>query len=366
VSLGPGEVDEQKYPSSWQLMDSSGTVLFDSRTASESKYDNIVLSSYEKIVGKTGYHNSENSKMKFDPLVFENRLSFSFAVFVEVAGVRKSIYMQPVSIPLPETHAFEEQEFSLSDVVVSQDVKSGVSGVSVRFKCKFKYILLQESKAGRDYYFFLKIKQSGKEVYGYDSIPLVPHGLEFDKLNYHYLSKSSPDKYHDFELFIPLFTIPLSEGIHELNVSLHVSDKNKTTYFPVLHEGLIRVDKPRTKNGVFELSNLELAAKVYDTGIGISTEKRKPDIQWFLYAGDYCLFESTSIRNQYFGSRESFQFNISENDALTWKVFDIDGVFNLHDALGTVQLPTGQKKVTVENIQLGDIESLSYSLEWLE
>ena len=335
LKYGPGEIKEDQYDVIWTLRDTDGNMIYQSESQKSSLEKHTTLS--PRIVNGKPVANLKAS-IDYYQLKADGPTPATLEFFVKGAnGGPKSIYKKQMTFDFPEKYKFEEQEFTITQVIAAAVKKDGVQGIEIFFQTTPKFTSILRNPEKGDFYFYpLIYDETGKQVILPARAPKIGGSTS------HLMDGYFPDfknKNHSGSLFVPSYMLDLTPGKHALKFALMVSDKNLGTNFPELAKGEFKCEKPAEVTWHLALEYLEMVNAKYDVEF-IPVSSRLPELQYAFCVGGDRFFKSDYVKNSLTAVPGATTILCSRGDQMRITLYDVDsGFFNDSDFLGGWELP---------------------------
>lgn len=250
-------------------------------------------------------------------------------------------FTKNINITKPVFYDYDQQEFNIYEFSCKKASKfKNVKGITVNFKCDFKFLSNQIKKLYYDkslaefvVYLNLIDQKTEKLIYIFDK------NIGFEIF-------SVTDKARDFTLHVPYNQINLQPGTYDIKILLKAANPKLTHKFGVIKEQKLRFEHPQVYYCRLSLDSLEVIDNKYDTPTafgrifsrrGSNKGKGYPDVYWAVNVGDYQRYRSVVNKNAFSAYSGDAHFTITDDDPVELYVADHDAL-NRDEFIGSYHI----------------------------
>ncbi|GAB4292937.1 MAG: hypothetical protein Kow0068_18120 [Marinilabiliales bacterium] len=284
--------DDKEYYISAVIKDSTGKVLVDDKSI----YTVFYVKSYKKVnnryIDKGLSLFLSKSKLNLPPGKFKLQCILNAWNNEEFIPEIYKGYIDVISL---NQYDFEEQEFDISTLQVTEDIKNGQKGLLIKFNVAYKFMSQQikdfDNNENHQYYYFYPVIKDKNNNLVYTPPDNIP---DYDTHDYYKTFAKGENEYDKIEFFISYRNLNTKPGNKSLRFYIYASSKLKDIIFPALAAIEKEASIPEKYFAEIEVKKISVKYAEYDVAnvIGqIFSKKYKnkgkgyPDVLWRINTG---------------------------------------------------------------------------------
>ena len=272
LKYGPNESSDAFYMLTWEFAKLDGKVVYQSPDANSIHHQDERISL--KQLDKNNLRDV-NLFIDYADVELAGPETVEIRFFAKASsGEKRLVYKEKKALDLPQRYAFEQQEFTLSEVTAEPTAMDGVKGLSLRFEVEFAETGPRSDPERGAYFFYPTLLDgAGNTVFDGKTVQELPSGTTraFSAIN--------PSEFPTggtVRIFLPWRHLNLAPGPYSLDYRIGVTDQSRKVDFPILTQGELTYTQPVIKKYRVDIRELILVSSNYDTQIEMFGNK-KPD-----------------------------------------------------------------------------------------